>query len=317
MSTPVTISPDEASYPASLTEKPTDVPAFALDDSGFGFGVILLAILLVAFVGGAGSFSKIAGLFGSDASAVTTQTARRGTSDTPTNISIGTSAPASPSSTGPNTPSVMVVNPDTQVPLPTSAAKPVRIVSTASAANTQQPPRSTGITLPQAQPGNTQIPGGISEPVTPAPPTWKRYTNVAYGFAFEYPASWELAEIAGQTPVAPEFTYFVLELTFNPSQPFSQTATLKINASDLAANSKVLDDAYALQSNIVSKSTALVNGRSALRYSEVTGGSGEVYLIDAGSRTFVFSSANESSNTGRLPAYWADFNRVLNSLTIQ
>jgi len=78
-------------------------------------------------------------------------------------------------------------------------------------------------------------------------------------------------------------------------------------------------DQYYAQTPIkVNKTETPLKDRQSVQYDFVAPTyESKQYLLEVGSKTYVFSSVNESTNVSTSPSYWSDFDNTFTSLTIQ
>ncbi|HEV7454393.1 MAG TPA: hypothetical protein VGO07_03980 [Candidatus Saccharimonadales bacterium] len=145
---------------------------------------------------------------------------------------------------------------------------------------------------------------------------WPTRSNNVYGFSFNSPADWTAS---GDSKYDPKVSA--------TRQEFG--TSLMPNTGSSAVNIEVLDetlqtaetwyDQYYAQTPIkVSKTPGTLKGKQSILYDFVAPTyETKLYLFAVGSKTYVFSSVNESINTSTSADYWSNFDNIFNSLTIQ
>jgi hypothetical protein len=88
---------------------------------------------------------------------------------------------------------------------------------------------------------------------------------------------------------------------------------------DLNTSMAWYDSNYAQSSlNKAVKTTNQLKGKPSVQYAVTNSGvDSKVYLFSVGSKTYVFASVNEELNLQASSSYWNDFQKVLDSLTIE
>lgn len=146
---------------------------------------------------------------------------------------------------------------------------------------------------------------------------WKTYTNTTYGFSYKYPATWTVSNIDVPDPTgnAPQKEFTTgLKL----ASASGNAVNFEVISSDMTTASAWIDIYYGRTSidNIV-KTPGPFKGRTANEYQVTVGGNKTIsYVFSVGSKTYVFSSTNETQNIKAMPTYWAIFNKVYESLRI-
>lgn len=139
-----------------------------------------------------------------------------------------------------------------------------------------------------------------------------------YGLSFSFPNDW--------TPTG--------DVTNDPStsatrQEFATGLKLNSAANNAAVEIEVLDeplqtaedwyDQYYAQTPIkVNKTAGYLKGKQSIVYDFVASTyESKQYLFAVGSKTYMFSSVNESLNASASANYWSNFDNTFDSLTIR
>jgi hypothetical protein len=145
------------------------------------------------------------------------------------------------------------------------------------------------------------------------------YSNTAYGFSYSYPASWiPSSDVNNDPKTSATRQEFGTGLGFKASAKNSGTVEVEILDESLQAAADWYDQYYAQTPIKVNKTETPLKDRQSVQYDFVAPTyESKQYLLEVGSKTYVFSSVNESTNVSTSPSYWSDFDNTFTSLTIQ
>ncbi len=158
-----------------------------------------------------------------------------------------------------------------------------------------------------------------SNPAKPAYARWPVYSNAAYGLSFRYPDNWTTTGDSTYNPaMSATRTEFGTSLARKTSDKYSGTVNFEVLDEPLQTAEAWYDQYYVQTPIKVNKTTDDLKGRQSVQYDFVAPTyESKQYLFAVGSKTYLFSSVNESENVSASSTYWSDFDNVLTSLTIQ
>ncbi len=149
---------------------------------------------------------------------------------------------------------------------------------------------------------------------------WKTYTNQQYGYSFKYASSWKVAEVASGGSGTVDPIEFSSNVQWDNNEKYTDVATFEIHTNDFDSVVKARDTYYAQSATAkVSKDEKVIKNKQAVHYLITFSDSNnkiEEYYFQVGSKTYSLRSINESLNLSRSATYWDDFQKVIDSLTI-
>ena len=147
---------------------------------------------------------------------------------------------------------------------------------------------------------------------------WLSFSNTTYGVTFKYPSNWKTDEGAAGSADSATKQEYAINLKRNEDVKYNDTATLEVLGEDMSTAAAWYDSYFAQSAeNHVTKISSTLKGKSAISYSVMNSGTKtKLYLLSVGSKTYAFSSINESSNVEADSSYWTNFDKVFDSLQV-
>jgi hypothetical protein len=148
---------------------------------------------------------------------------------------------------------------------------------------------------------------------------WKTYSNSTYGISFRYPTTWLLTEgTVNSNGTSATKQEYAIGLKRSDNVKYNDTVSVEVLGEDFKTASAWYDSYYAQSpSNHVTKTSDQLKSKQSVQYAVTNSGvQSKLYLFSVGSKTYTFSSINESLNVQADTNYWATFNKVFDSLEI-
>jgi hypothetical protein len=148
---------------------------------------------------------------------------------------------------------------------------------------------------------------------------WPVYSNSTYGFSYSYPTSWiPSGDVTNDPKTSATGQEFGTGLGLKAGTKNSGTVDVEVLDESLQTAAAWYDQYYAQTPIKVNRTETPLKGRQSVQYDFVAPTyESKQYLFEVGSKTYVFSSINESANVSASSSYWPDFNNTFASLTIQ
>lgn len=148
---------------------------------------------------------------------------------------------------------------------------------------------------------------------------WKTYSSQTYGVTFKYPHAWTVEEVPTTNPSGADPIEFAANIKLDTNEKYNGTAQFEVHDSSIATLTQLYDKNYAQSpSNIVDKKELTLKGKEAVAYIVTNSGvQSRLYMFNLGGKTYEFGSNNEELNLQRSSAYWSDFDKTFQSLTIR
>jgi hypothetical protein len=148
---------------------------------------------------------------------------------------------------------------------------------------------------------------------------WPVQSNATYGLSYSYPSNWAPS---GDVPNNPKTSAtrqeFGTGLKLNTNTTNNNTVEIEVLDEPLKTAEAWYDQYYAQTPIKVNKTTATLKGKQSIEYDFVAPTyETKQYLFAVGTKTYLFSSVNESLNVSTSADYWSNFDNIFNSLTIQ
>lgn len=141
------------------------------------------------------------------------------------------------------------------------------------------------------------------------------YNDAAYGLSYSYPAD---GTPSGGVPNNPKTSATRQEFGTDLRLNNSNAVQIEVLDESLQTAEVWYDQYYAQTPIKVSKTTDTLKGRQSVQYHFVAPTyETKQYLFAVGSKTYLFSSINESLNVSTSANYWSTFDNIFTSLTIQ
>jgi len=158
----------------------------------------------------------------------------------------------------------------------------------------------------------------ITQPESSSP-TQPTYSNAAYGFSYSYPTDWTpTGDVTNNPKTSATRQEFGTGLKLNTATKNNNTVEIEILDESLQTAEVWYDQYYAQTPIKVNKTTDTLKGKQSVQYDFVAPTyETKQYLLAVGSKTYLFSSINESQNVSASANYWSNFDNIITSLTIQ
>lgn len=144
------------------------------------------------------------------------------------------------------------------------------------------------------------------------------YSNTTYGFSYSYPADWAPSgNVKNDPDTSATRQEFGTGLRLNKGGKNSNTVSFEVLDESLQTAEAWYDDYFAQTPIKVSKTINDLKARQSVQYELVTPTyETKLYLLAVSSKTYLFSSVNESLNVNTSDSYWSDFDATFKSLAI-
>jgi Tfp pilus assembly protein PilE len=147
-----------------------------------------------------------------------------------------------------------------------------------------------------------------------------QYSNAKYGISFYHPKDWTTVEVPIENPSGLTPTEFAINVKGNTTEKYSETAAVEIHIKNFQETTKTYEDMYGQSTTAkVSKVAGILKGKESIHFtiSQPDGDKTEHYLFAVGGKTYSLRSINESLNIQRSQDYWANFQKVYDSLELK
>jgi len=194
----------------------------------------------------------------------------------------------------------------------------VAALAVTSLAVYQRKPSSTKISAATIPSQTTTQPMSVS-PAQPAYAAWPVQSNNAYGLSYSYPTDWAPSgDVTNDPKTSATRQEFGTGLKLNTGTKDNNTVEIEVLDEPLQTAVAWYDQYYAQTPIKVNKTTGTLKGKQSVQYDFVAPTyETKQYLFAVGSKTYLFSSINESLNVSTSANYWSNFDNTFTSLTIQ
>jgi hypothetical protein len=143
-------------------------------------------------------------------------------------------------------------------------------------------------------------------------------SNNAYGLSYSYPTDWTPSgDVTNDPKTSATRQEFGTGLKLNTVTK-NNTVEIEVLDEPLQTAEAWYDKYYAQTPIKVNKTTGTLKSKQSVQYDFVAPTyESKLYLFAVGSKTYTFSSINESDNVRASANYWSNFDNVFTSLTIQ
>ncbi len=144
------------------------------------------------------------------------------------------------------------------------------------------------------------------------------YSNAKYGISYTHPSSWSPSgDVTNDPKTSATRQEFGTGLKLNVDTKNSNTIDIEILDEPLQSAETWYDQYYAQTPIKVDKIISTLKGKQSILYDFVAPTyETKQYLFAVGTKTYLFSSVNESVNLAASADYWSNFDTVFASLTI-
>ena len=153
----------------------------------------------------------------------------------------------------------------------------------------------------------------------PSYAAWPARSNTAYGFSYNYPTNWmPSGDVTNDPKTSATRQEFGTGLKLNATTENGNTVEIEVLDEPLQTAEAWYDQYYAQTPIKVNKTIAALKGKQSVQYDFVAPTyESKRYLFAVGSKTYMFTSVNESQNVSASATYWSDFDNTFSSLTIK